>query len=338
MPEDLARELAESANSRGRPAKVQSAARISALLAALLACGICATSSAQSLYRYRDADGQWVYSDRVPDTLDADVQSWNYTSDVSAPELTIERRSTPGGVELVAVNAWYSPVQIAWRMTAVENVAALDGAVLSDNAVLAPRSETELLRLVPLVAGDAMRFELSYQHIPGRPGASHKPHEAYRLPFALANSHRVSQAYPTALTHTDPANLYALDFEMPIGTGVYSARGGVVIEIADDNYTAGMDPDADLAGANIVRILHDDGTMGLYAHLNWNSIRVRPGQSVERGEYLADSGNTGFSSGPHLHFVVQRNAGGMIESVPVEFAGARGTTVRLSTGDLVTAY
>jgi len=338
MPELLAREQAESADSRGHPAKTQFCVRISALLAFVVASGICAASFAQSLYRYRDADGQWVYTDRVSDTLDVEVQSWDYTSDISAPEVTIERRAMGGGVELVALNTWYSPVQIAWHMTVIENVAALDGGVLTDNAVLAPRSETELSRLVPLIAGDAMRFELSYQHIPGRPGASHAPREPYRLPFALANSHRVSQAYPSALTHTDPANLYAVDFEMPIGTGVYAARGGTVIEIADDNYTAGLDPDADLAGANIVRILHDDGTMGLYAHLNWNSIRVRPGQSVERGEYLADSGNTGFSSGPHLHFVVQRNAGGMIESVPIEFAGASGTTVRLATGDLATAY
>jgi murein DD-endopeptidase MepM/ murein hydrolase activator NlpD len=85
-------------------------------------------------------------------------------------------------------------------------------------------------------------------------------------------------------------------------------------------------------------VLHDDGTMSLYAHLNWNSIRVRPGQLVERGEYLADSGNTGFSSGPHLHFVVQRNIGGAIESVPIEFAGAGASAVRLVTGDLATAY
>ena len=58
--------------------------------------------------------------------------------------------------------------------------------------------------------------------------------------------------------------------------------------------------------------------MAIYAHLNWDSIRVRPGQIVKRGEYIADSGNTGVSSGPHLHFVVQRNAGLMHESLPIE--------------------
>jgi septal ring factor EnvC (AmiA/AmiB activator) len=47
--------------------------------------------------------------------------------------------------------------------------------------------------------------------------------------------------------------------------------------------------------ANMVEILHDDGTIGVYAHLHWDSVRVRPGQHVQhvqRGEYIADSGNT----------------------------------------------
>jgi murein DD-endopeptidase MepM/ murein hydrolase activator NlpD len=59
---------------------------------------------------------------------------------------------------------------------------------------------------------------------------------------------------------------------------------------------------------NFVRVLHDDGTMGVYLHLKQGSVSVE-GQRVMVGSALALSGNTGNSSGPHLHFVVQRNTG-----------------------------
>ena len=97
-----------------------------------------------------------------------------------------------------------------------------------------------------------------------------------------------------------------------------------MVEVASDFFESGTDFAVDGPRANIVRVLHDDGTMALYVHLNWNTIRVVPGQEVRRGEYLADSGNTGFSTGPHLHFVVQRNEGGSLVSVPLQFADATG--------------
>ncbi|MGI9257931.1 MAG: M23 family metallopeptidase, partial [Gammaproteobacteria bacterium] len=119
---------------------------------------------------------------------------------------------------------------------------------------------------------------------------------------------------------------------------IHAARAGVVIDVASDFYQSGTDVEVDGPRANVVRVLHDDGTMSVYAHLNWNSIRVVPGQFVGRGEYIADSGNTGFSTGPHLHFAVQRNGDGSLLSVPVEFAGPGGSAVTLSSGDRPTAY
>jgi murein DD-endopeptidase MepM/ murein hydrolase activator NlpD len=132
--------------------------------------------------------------------------------------------------------------------------------------------------------------------------------------------------------------VYAVDISMPIGTDIYAARGGTVVEVASSNYRGGLDTSRPGAEANLVRILHDDGTFAIYAHLNWNSIRVRPGDEVVRGEYIADSGNTGFSSGPHLHFVVVRNAGMSMEAVPIVFEGRNSSSIAPQRGLELTAY
>ena len=125
---------------------------------------------------------------------------------------------------------------------------------------------------------------------------------------------------------------------MPEGTDIYAARSGVVFEVATTNFRGGMDDSKSFADANVVRILHEDGTHAIYAHLSWNSIRVKPGDRVQRGEFIAESGNTGYSSGPHLHFAVVRNKGLGITSIPVVFSGTNNESIVPMTGNILTAY
>ena len=89
----------------------------------------------------------------------------------------------------------------------------------------------------------------------------------------------------------------------------------MVVKVENEQSGRGNNP-----AGNFVRVLHDDGTMGVYLHLMQGSVVVREGQRVATGERLARSGNTGNSTGPHLHFVVQRNVGLAIESIPFDFA------------------
>lgn len=296
---------------------------------------LCAPSLAQRLYKYQDENGVWVYSDRQPSAEQRyEVESLEATLEV--PEIVVSQQETSDGLSLVATSSYYGPVQLAYQLSGTENIAPETPS--SGRVVLPGRSETELLRIVRQDDTLRMSFDYRYQHIPGDPAAQHLPTEPYRLPYSAASSYRVSQAYPDFATHQDPSSQYAIDFEMPIGTPIHAARGGVVIDVASDFYQSGTDANVDGPRANVVRILHDDGTMSVYAHLNWNSIRVVPGQVVGRGEYVADSGNTGFSTGPHLHFAVQRNNDGLLVSVPVEFAGPGGSAVYLSSGDRPTAY
>jgi murein DD-endopeptidase MepM/ murein hydrolase activator NlpD len=305
-----------------------------------LACGLwlaalVAPALAQTLYRYQDENGVWVYTDRRP-RGEQGFEEQQVERRFEKPEIRLLERSARSGVALVAQNTYFAPIQIAFRLRALENVS--EDTPRTGLIVLPPRSETELVLVGRAAEQGDLRFESEFQYLPGEPGALHRPEQPYRLPYALSTAVRVSQAFPDTKTHTDLASRHAVDFVMPIGTDIFAARDGIVIEVASDFFESGTNPAVDGPRANVVRVLHNDGTMALYVHLNWNTIRVVPGQQVRRGEYLADSGNTGFSTGPHLHFVVQRNQGGSLIAVPLTFADASGAPVTLRTGETYTAY
>jgi murein DD-endopeptidase MepM/ murein hydrolase activator NlpD len=310
-------------------------ARIIAAAALAASVAAASTAAAQKMYRYKDANGVWVYTDRQPDSNQT-YQESQVERRLVQPEVRLYQRSGSAGVALIAQNTYFAPIQIAFRLKPIENVSA--DTPRQGLTVVPARSESELVVVGKAVEQVELRFDSEFQYLPGEPGVEHRPERPYRLPYALSTEVRVSQAFPDMTTHIDPASQHAVDFVMPIGTDVFAARDGIVIEVASDFFESGTNFTVDGPRANVVRVLHDDGTMALYVHLNWNTIRVVPGQRVRRGEYLADSGNTGFSTGPHLHFVVQRNRGGALESLPLQFAGPNGEPVTVASGSSYTAY
>ena len=312
------------------PAVVRSLGASLALASLVLA----STAAGQKLFKYKDANGVSVYTDRQPDSAQPYEQS-KLTKRFEPPEVRLFQREDNVGLTLFAKNTFYAPIQIAYRLSQMQNVAA--STPRGGLTVLPPRSEVPVIEVGKAATGQAIGFQYEFQFLPGEPGAEHRPVQPYRLPFALSTTVVVSQAFPDTATHGDPGSQYAIDFVMPVGTHVFAAREGVVIDVTSGFFEHGTDLKVDGPRANIVRVLHDDGTMSLYGHLNWNTIRVVPGQHVARGEYLADSGNTGFTTGPHLHFVVQRNRGGALVSVPIEFAGPTGAPITVHSRERYTA-
>jgi len=148
----------------------------------------------------------------------------------------------------------------------------------------------------------------------------------YRLPYGDTVSFPVIQGYRARLSHRG-AEQYTVDFGMPVGTPVHAARDGVVA-LAEDAHDVGCWREECGRLANFIVLLHPDGTTGEYFHLQHGSVQVRLGQHVQRGELLAFSGNTGYTTAPHLHFGVYRTErDGQTQSLAIRFV-TRGGMIR----------
>ncbi len=293
-------------------------------------------SYAQTLYKYRGENGEWTYTDRKPPS-NTKVEVRALESSFVQPEFSVTHEVIGTTIEFVAHNEFYAPVEVRVEFVEITGVAFPDPDQIL-RWVIDPRSDQLLLNLELLQEVDAPFVEYRFEFMPGDPTASHSANAGYIAPFSAGREFSITQAFPDTMTHQTLDSVYAVDIAMPIGTDVLAARGGVVFDVASNNYRGGLDLLRDGDAANIIRVVHDDGTHALYAHLNLNSIRVKPGDRVRVGQYIADSGNTGFTSGPHLHFAVQRNAGLRVESLPVTFKGRNSDNVVPATGDALTAY
>lgn len=143
----------------------------------------------------------------------------------------------------------------------------------------------------------------------------------YALPYASGRTHRVIQGYYSRLTHKERA---AIDFNMATGTKIYAARGGVVTRVKKDGTRGGLKAKYRQEG-NLIIIDHEDGTRAGYWHLQYNGVLVNVGDTVHQGQHIGYSGNTGYTSMPHLHFLVwQRTPDGRWEQIGTRFKTNKG--------------
>lgn len=109
------------------------------------------------------------------------------------------------------------------------------------------------------------------------------------------------------------------DFAVPIGTPVKAVNAGTVVKAGPNG--AGDGP----AYGNAIVIKHANGKYSQYAHLS--KVNVSIGSTVKTGQVIAKSGNTGNSSGPHLHFEIRTtpNYGSALN--PASFLRSAGVTI-----------
>jgi len=192
--------------------------------------------------------------------------------------------------------------------------------VYSNNLSPSSHSNAFLNSDAPIALGtvthaDAFWENMRVRWTPGDITATHNDAVDYLPPLLPPSSYPIVQGFNGSFSHSGRSR-YAIDFAVPVGTPVMAARGGIVIDTKSDGTTGGPSPDF-AEHANYVAVLHDDGTTGEYYHLKHNGVAVSQGQTISEGQLIGYSGNTGFSSLPHLHFgvyIAQFN--GSYKSVP----------------------
>lgn len=124
----------------------------------------------------------------------------------------------------------------------------------------------------------------------------------HHIPFREGFETKVMQGFHGYLSHKEDL-AFSIDFRCAPGTPVTASKAGRVWAIREDSDKGCADPSC-VEDANYVIIDHGDGTYSEYYHLRQLGALVEPGQQVCAGQVVGLCGNTGYSSGPHLHFAI----------------------------------
>lgn len=205
-----------------------------------------------------------------------------------------ERRGST--TTLYADNNEVAPVSI-WLTLNLDNLTAREDP--ERTYLLPPSSRHTKLVEMTSITRDRTSYSFNYSAVFGdvRQGNFDNDY-VYDLPYETGASWKIVQGYNGSFSHQGENSL---DFDMPEGSEVHAAREGVVIAVVQ-NFNGNCWSEECKKMANYVLIMHPDGTIADYSHLLNNGAKVSVGETVQRGQLIALSGNTGFSRGPHLHF------------------------------------
>lgn len=274
------------------------------------------------LYRYQDGKGNWVFGDRKSLGNNQKIKG-------KAEKISLaQRKIIKIRPELFLLNNDFKEDALiqSWQLTNplpvhIQHLLRVKGQKTFFASVVAEPLQERLLDSSEY-NGVSSTDQIEHFYLLGeqmeRPSMQNIP-----LPYLNNRKFRISQGFNGTYSHTGRGNTFAIDIAMPIGESVTAVREGVVADARDD-FSIGGAAKYFLDKANQVTIVHDDGSYAIYAHILHGSLAVSIGDTVKVGQTLARVGNTGFSTGPHLHFVMRYNSGAGVYSIPFKFKTSQG--------------
>jgi murein DD-endopeptidase MepM/ murein hydrolase activator NlpD len=221
---------------------------------------------------------------------------------------------SPDYVVFDAENPLPVPVGVRIEFERLQNLAAYPSA--PGFVSVQPRRSRQVVKLTRMNVRAPASYPFRWSWTYGDPSAVPDTTVRYRMPFGGNARRLLTQGQNGSFSHTGVAR-FSFDFGMPVGTPIVAAQPGRVVEVTDGHTRSGISSEF-LDKANAVTLLHRDGTFATYAHLD-PGAGVRPGMLVNVGEVIGFSGDTGYSTGPHLHFSVWKATSEGGTTIPIRF-------------------
>ncbi len=289
-------------------------------------------------FRLDQQSYQYMHTAFQASQKDQEVEERNtlseFTPDAQSKRLVqVISVKTQNGFDLYLENHAYFDVTIELKATELINLSSSKSLPIVGS--FPAQSRTKLVNFSIRDPRQKSQFRTFFNATIGRINPDYDKDYLYALPYARGEAYILTQGFNGENTHKDQS-AYALDFQMDEGTRVHAMREGIVIALEEKQTEHGFSP-AFAEKSNHIIIQHDDGTMAMYGHLKPNGVKVRVGQKVYKHAFIGLSGNTGYTSGPHLHVhisaVKDLKTGPM--SVPFSFLAQRG---RIDSPEEMTRY
>lgn len=253
------------------------------------------------------------------------LYSLEYLSEKSETLDVYFEKLEDGGYVFYGDNRHFIPQYVNLGFTTLKNL-QMDRENPSQVVLESGAKKVLLATLTPIQKAKSYSFRSRLTYANGDPLTVQPDDFVYLFPFEHGKKFKLDQGFGGTFSHKNE-NYYALDFSMDVGTPVSSARSGVVIEVKEDSNRGGASSTYASYG-NYISIYHSDGTIANYVHLKKNGSIVSVGDKVGQGEVIGYSGNTGLSTGPHLHFSVNiPKVNGVSQSIPIKLIGLEGESL-----------